>query len=125
MIYLARGVEDYYKIGYTTSEETLETRMRTLQTGCPMKIKVIKSCYGTLNDEKKLHRWFQDKRKEGEWFEFNDFLVKKVCRAMDEIEEEKDIKENKQITITEYDYRFKDSILQYRFTKNCYKIMKI
>ena len=41
MIYLARGVEDYYKIGYTTSEETLESRMRTLQTGCPMKIKVI------------------------------------------------------------------------------------
>ena len=123
MIYLAKGVEDYYKIGYSKSKETLESRIKNLQTGCPTKMKVIKSCKGTLIDEKDLHTFFQASRQEGEWFKFTDFLVGRACELMEDLDKKDDIEKDKFVTITEYDYRFNDGLLEYRHTENCYDIM--
>ena len=75
MIYLARGVEEYYKIGYSKSKESLGNRVKSLQTGCPVKIEVVKTIEGTLDDEKKIHESFKMFREKGEWFSFNDFVL--------------------------------------------------
>jgi hypothetical protein len=127
MIYLARGVEKYYKIGYSKSEESLTNRVKSLQTGCPVKIEIIKTIEGSLDDEKQIHNCFNQCRKQGEWFEFNDFILDKVCNYMKKLENENNINF---ITIKEYDYRIKDhgkykpNTIEYRHTENCYEIMK-
>ena len=123
MIYLAKGVENYYKIGYTKSEEYLKNRVKSLQTYCPVEIVIVKTIKGTLDDEKEMHTRFDQYREKGEWFKFSDFLVKKACETMDMIEEKGLIKEKEYITITEYDYRFNDGSLEYRHTENCYELM--
>lgn len=63
--------QKFIKIGVTHSEETLDKRVKTLQTGNPYKINVA---YSQLHDdalgaEKYLHRQFQTSRVMGEWFE--------------------------------------------------------
>ena len=127
MIYLARGVEKYYKIGYSKSKESLQGRVKSLQTGCTVKIEVVKTIEGTLDDEKQVHESFNLCREEGEWFKFNDFVLKKVCEYMKKLENEN----NKNfITIKEYDYRIKEhdkykpDTIECRYTENCYVIMK-
>ena len=126
MIYLAKGVEKYYKIGYSKSKESLQGRVKSLQTGCPVKIEVVKTIEGTLDDEKQIHNSFNQCREEGEWFKFNDFLLKKVCDYMGKLENEN----NKNfITIKQFDYRVKDhgkykpNTIECRYTENCYEIM--
>ena len=86
MIYLINAQDtNLYKIGYT---ENLENRIKSLQTGCPHKLKTIKSVVGTLRQEKELHRFWNHTRKSGEWFEFNDFMVRRTKDIMEEFETE-------------------------------------
>lgn len=77
-----------YKIGYTTRD--VITRLNELQTGNPEALKLV-SFYKTKNHTKLeswLHRKNKFKRKEGEWFEFDDEFVKGFiteCQTLDEI----------------------------------------
>ena len=73
IVYLLEECGDYprYKIGVTKG--TPEKRVKGLQTGNPNKIIVAKTFPSEFNTmiESKLHRYYQSKRKEGEWFELD------------------------------------------------------
>tara|TARA_R100001082_G_scaffold110819_1_gene91911 strand:- start:174 stop:947 length:774 start_codon:yes stop_codon:yes gene_type:complete len=120
MVYLIKGVDNYYKIGFSKSKETFKNRIKSLQTGCPVEIKIIKQIDGTLDDEANLHKKYSYFKEKGEWFEFNDFILKQICHFMEKLE---NLNNTKFITIKEFDYRIEDK-LEYRYTKNCYKIME-
>lgn len=57
------------KIGTTSS---LQNRLRTLQSGYPLRLEVLWHTSGGWGLEQYLHRHFSDKRMEGEWFDFGD-----------------------------------------------------
>ena len=52
-----------YKIGTTSS--TVERRLKELQTGCPFKLRPVKSVVGGLNKEYKIHDKFKEYRSQG------------------------------------------------------------
>ena len=70
-----------YKIG--TTKNGVESRLKELQTGCPFKLRPVKSVVGNMNQESKLHHKFKEYRKQGEWFEFNGHVKRKVMKYMD------------------------------------------
>tara|TARA_R100001510_G_scaffold51952_1_gene52258 strand:+ start:315 stop:827 length:513 start_codon:yes stop_codon:yes gene_type:complete len=81
MIYLIKAEEtNLYKIGYTAGSP--KTRMESLQTGCPHKLVLFEHMNGSIEKEKWLHETFKEYRKQGEWFEFDDVILKKVCKKM-------------------------------------------
>ena len=78
MIYLVKAEEtNLYKIGYTAG--TAEARIKSMQTGCPHKLHLVEEVEGCLEKEKWLHEFFSKNRKQGEWFEFDEKTVEKVC----------------------------------------------
>ena len=81
MIYLIKAEEtNLYKIGYTAG--TTEDRIKGLQTGCPYKLSTVIDVDGSLQKEKCLQKTFEKYKKQGEWFEFNEKTLKKVCEEM-------------------------------------------
>jgi len=81
MIYLVNAENtDLYKIGYTSVGA--ENRLKSLQTGSPHKLNIIKQTDGSISKEKYIQNWFYYKKKRGEWFEFNDDDVKNVIDMM-------------------------------------------
>ena len=61
MIYLIKAEEtNLYKIGYTAG--TTESRIKTMQTGCPYELSIIKEVDGSLEKEKWLHKTFKKYR---------------------------------------------------------------
>ena len=70
MIYFVQaGPLGPVKVGYTTQEP--KERLRALQTGSPIKLRLIGYCEGTKKGEAILHRVFGSLRMEGEWFKFH------------------------------------------------------
>lgn len=53
------------KIGYS---KKVNQRLRSLQTGSPIKLKIIKKIKGNRSKERKLHKRFAHLNKHGEWF---------------------------------------------------------
>tara|TARA_R100001594_G_scaffold132161_1_gene172215 strand:- start:2132 stop:2629 length:498 start_codon:yes stop_codon:yes gene_type:complete len=81
MIYLIRAEEtNLYKIGYTAS--STESRVKTLQTGCPHKLFLVGEALGSLEKEKWLHKTFKKYRKQGEWFEFDEKTAEKAFEKL-------------------------------------------
>ena len=81
MIYLVNAENtDLYKIGYTSVGA--ENRLKSLQTGSPHKLNIIKQTDGSISKEKYIQNWFYYKKKRGEWFEFNDDDVRNVIDMM-------------------------------------------
>lgn len=74
-IYFA-GFGDYVKIGYSVD---VDSRMKTLQTGFPMKLVLFLVIRGTPELEKQMHKKFVKSRLRGEWFklsyEVTEFMV--------------------------------------------------
>ena len=95
MIYLVNAENtDLYKIGYT--EGSVKGRVKALQTGCPHVLSVVEQCSGSIAHEKHLHEFFEDNRKHGEWFEFDEETLEKVIDTMTSVTGvEKDIVEIK------------------------------
>lgn len=58
--------ETTVKIGYTTN--SVEFRLSALQTGSPVKLKILASVIAAPEYEKSLHRTFGEYRKSLEWF---------------------------------------------------------
>lgn len=58
------------KIGTTSS---LRARLRTIQTGSPVRLEVLWSCAGGRHLEAYLHDAFSPLRLEGEWFNFGQY----------------------------------------------------
>ena len=62
------------KIGFTTGD--VEERRRALQTGCPHELVVELVFAGTMEDERRAHERWADRRRVGEWFELTASEVK-------------------------------------------------
>ncbi len=93
MIYLINAKNtNMYKIGYTSMDA--ENRITNLKTGCPYELSIIKEVDGSEDTEKLLHKTFKKYRKNGEWFEFNKKILKKVTDQLSEknINIKKDLK---------------------------------
>lgn len=61
------------KIGFATD---VTGRLDTLQTGSPVKLVVVGSMPGVIQDESGLHERFAHLRRHGEWFESADDLLR-------------------------------------------------
>lgn len=87
MIYFIRG-GDKYKIGYTRNEETLTSRVASLQTGNPYKLQVIATCEGSEQDEALIHAELQRTRTDGgtEWFDLTDEKTQSILLRMEKSE---------------------------------------
>lgn len=70
MIYFLQGkVGTPIKIGYTQTAATLASRVSSLQTGYPWRLRVLARCDGTKQDERRIHEVFAGYRLMGEWFD--------------------------------------------------------
>ena len=70
MIYFIKQAKtNMVKIGYTDNYETLDNRIKILQTGNPGKLSVIGTVAGDKSTERLLHALFNDGYIHGEWFE--------------------------------------------------------
>jgi hypothetical protein len=56
----------HIKIGYT--DDDASARLASLQTGCPVPLRLLHTMPGTMGDEKNLHRRFASANVGGEWF---------------------------------------------------------
>lgn len=59
------GFDQYVKIGFSTDAPS---RIRALQDGVPIALKIHAVLRGTQKDERNLHRRFESYRARGEWF---------------------------------------------------------
>jgi hypothetical protein len=64
-IYFIQAQNGLVKIGKSNKPIS---RLKTLQTGSPIGLKIIKSVPGGMNLEKLIHYYFKKLRKNGEWF---------------------------------------------------------
>lgn len=73
----------YYKIGIC--KNTPKDRLKTLQTGCPFPLNLVKSieCRDIHGAESYLHSYFSQWRQGGEWFLFDSKTLKEVEAKMD------------------------------------------
>lgn len=67
MIYFIQDTATFLiKIGFT--DGPAEVRLRSLQTGCPGRLMLLATDYGTEETERNLHRQFAGAWDRGEWF---------------------------------------------------------
>jgi len=69
MIYVVRTKNAYpsfIKIGFT--KEDIKSRMKSIQTGCPFELELIKKIPGELQEERDLHQKLKEFKTVGEWF---------------------------------------------------------
>lgn len=75
---LARGVESFVKIGY--SSFCPWARMSGLGAGCPFPMTLIAIIPGSQKTERSFHRAFDNLRVRGEWFRWEGDLIEFVNR---------------------------------------------
>ena len=84
MIYLIKTKgNDFYKIGYTS--DSINKRLKSIQTGCPYKPKVINKINGSMDQEKILHTLFKEHRTQGEWFRLDKVYLNILLNIMEHI----------------------------------------
>lgn len=69
MIYVIRTRNTYpsfIKVGFT--REKLMSRIKSIQTGCPFELELIKKMSGDVSDERRLHDALSEYKSTGEWF---------------------------------------------------------
>lgn len=72
-VYMIRaGESGPVKIGVT---KNALSRLKMLQTGCPLKLSFIRLLDGDEAEERSLHRRFATQRTSGEWFTFCDAML--------------------------------------------------
>ena len=65
-VYLIGNTEyGFVKIGYSTNPQL---RLRSIQTGCPFKVKVLSFFNGTMETESRLQEKYKQYQSYGEWF---------------------------------------------------------
>lgn len=72
-VYFIGGDFDRVKIGYTSSGDATG-RLRDLQTGSPVVLRVHAECPGDISDERALHAALNAEREHGEWFRISERL---------------------------------------------------
>lgn len=67
VVYFIQPIEGgLVKIGFTTGLAI--DRLASLQTGSPVRLRIIGTMRGTVLDEQRLHGLFAEEREHGEWF---------------------------------------------------------
>lgn len=66
----------HIKVGFTRKNPY--ARMKSLQTGCPFKMKMIGFVFGNEGMEAEMHDVFSQDRQEGEWFAFSDHVEENI-----------------------------------------------
>ena len=83
MIYLVKATNtNYYKIGFSNN---IKKRIKSLQTGCPTKLKIVFINHGCMKKEEKIQEIFKDYkvRENAEWFEFsNDKILNEAINQI-------------------------------------------
>ena len=67
----------FIKIGYSSKNPI--DRMAALQTGSPLKLRLLAQIPGDIELERKLHRTFAPLRLHGEWFSYDGKLCDFMC----------------------------------------------
>jgi hypothetical protein len=70
-VYFIGGDFDRVKIGFT-AETNPNGRLRDLQTGSPVQLRVLAACPGAQEDERALHDALAKERQHGEWFKISE-----------------------------------------------------
>lgn len=76
-VYFIAGEDGPVKIGYSAHPRR---RLKALQSGSPLKLRILAQIEGDQADEKEFHRRFQSIHSHGEWFERTDELMAEVSR---------------------------------------------
>jgi hypothetical protein len=71
------------KIGWSRTHEGCERRSREISTYCPAPVDIAAVFAGSMSDERRLHRYFDKQRLNGEWFVLSDD-IKSLIRKADE-----------------------------------------
>ena len=66
----------HVKVGFTRKNPF--ARMANLQTGCPFKMRMLGYVFGNEAMEAELHDVLENYRKEGEWFEYSDYVARVI-----------------------------------------------
>lgn len=81
-VYFVQGGK-YVKIGYTQNE-SVDSRIRSLQTGCPFQLRLLAVYPGNEKFERRLHRMFGPWRMQGEWFRLSAPAMRQVVERINE-----------------------------------------
>ena len=65
---IKQGRANLFKIGF--SQTSVQTRLKTLQTGNPKQLTIVAMFHGAQPEEQELHRIYKERRQKGEWFAF-------------------------------------------------------
>ncbi len=71
-VYFLRA-DNTVKIGFSTN---VKDRLRTIKTGCPENIRIVKVVAGTMRTERMYHERYAEYRLTGEWFDLRGRLAK-------------------------------------------------
>jgi hypothetical protein len=63
----------FVKIGFS-SEDRLEQRLQSIQSSCPLKIKLIYKDMANLEAETAIHKAFKEFSVQGEWYEYKGII---------------------------------------------------
>tara|TARA_Y100001938_G_C7910932_1_gene339559 strand:+ start:204 stop:680 length:477 start_codon:yes stop_codon:yes gene_type:complete len=73
---------DTYKIGLT---KNVNTRIRSLQTSNPNTLSILKCIDGDIQLERRIHSYYKKNHLNGEWFTFDNTMIKRVVLDMDDV----------------------------------------
>jgi predicted GIY-YIG superfamily endonuclease len=76
---------DFYKIGITKTGD-VNSRLSSLQTGCPYELEITKSENSVKypeDKEAKIHSFFSERKVRGEWFRFSKDEIWKLLFEID------------------------------------------
>jgi hypothetical protein len=76
--FIQQGRDGPIKIGF--SQESPESRLASLQTGNPVKLRLLGYVEGDVPEEKAYHTKFKKERLMGEWFKASERLVSEIKR---------------------------------------------
>jgi hypothetical protein len=79
MIYVIRaGNSMMVKIGFTKSPKTLDARIQSLRTSCPLQLRVEATMVGSKLKESCIHSFCISRHESGEWFRLSFDEVKRM-----------------------------------------------
>jgi hypothetical protein len=80
LVFTKGGPQRFAKIGFSRSDP--RRRMASLQTGCPLHLKLATFFPACRETERHLHMMFASDRASGEWFHWSDAHTERFIREL-------------------------------------------